>query len=206
MDKPAQAQYPIHDLLQKRWSPRAFSDRPVGADKLRSLFEAARWAPSSFNEQPWSLIVATKDDQANYDRLLQCLLEGNRAWARHAPVLMLSVAKLRFEEDGEPNREAFHDVGLAVENLVIQATALGLMVHQMAGFDVQKARETFEIPYGYEPVAAIAIGYTGDPALLPDRLRARELAPRSRKPLQDSVFAGRWGRVSPLVTEPTPSH
>ncbi|MGH7236266.1 MAG: nitroreductase family protein, partial [Nitrospiraceae bacterium] len=138
MDKPAQAQYPIHDLLQKRWSPRAFSGRAVEADKLRILFEAARWAPSSFNEQPWSFIVATKDDQANFDRLLRCLLEGNRAWARHAPVLRLSVAKLRFEEDGEPNRHAFHDVGLAVENLVIQATALGLVVHQMAGFDVQK--------------------------------------------------------------------
>jgi len=96
-------------------------------------------------------------------------------------------------------------VGLAVENLVIQATALGLMVHQMAGFDVQKARETFEIPAGYEPVAAVAIGYPGDPAMLPDRLRQRELGPRSRKPLQDSVFGGRWGRVSPLVTGSTPS-
>jgi len=149
--------------------------------------------------------VATKDDQADYDRLLQCLLEGNRAWAKYAPVLMLSVAKLRFEEDGEPNRHAFHDVGLAVENLVIQATALGLMVHQMAGFDIQKARETFEIPAGYEPVAAVAIGYPGDPAMLPDRERQRELGPHSRKPLQDSVFAGRWGRVSPLVTGPTPS-
>ena len=108
MEKPAQVQYPIHDLLQKRWSPRAFSAQPVESDKLRSLFEAARWAPSSFNEQPWSFIVATKDDQADYDRLLQCLLEGNRAWAKYAPVLMLSVAKLRFEEDGEPNRHAFH--------------------------------------------------------------------------------------------------
>lgn len=206
MDKPAQPQYPIHDLLQKRWSPRAFSDQPVEADKLRILFEAARWAPSSFNEQPWSFIVATKDDQENFDRLLQCLVEGNRAWARHAPVLMLSVAKLRFEEDGEPNRHAFHDVGLAAENLVIQATALGLRVHQMAGFDVQKARATFEIPVGYEPVAALAIGYPGDPARLPDRLREREIAPRSRRPLRESVFAGRWGRVSPLVTGTTPSH
>jgi nitroreductase len=204
MDKPAQAQYPIHDLLQKRWSPRAFSARPVEPAKLRSLFEAARWAPSSSNEQPWSFMVATKDDQANHDRFLQCLVEGNRAWAKYAPVLMLSVAKLRFEEGGEPNRHAFHDVGLAVENLVIQATAVGLMVHQMAGFDVQKARETFEIPDGYEPVAAVAIGYPGDPAMLPDRLRQRELGPRSRKPLQDSVFAGRWGRVSPLVTGSTP--
>src|SRR5438034_11661707 len=107
MDKLAQAQYPIHDLLQKRWSPRAFSAQPVESDKLRSLFAAARWGPSSFNEQPWSFVVATKDDQADYNRLLQCLLEGNRAWAQNAPVLMLSGAKLRFEADGAPEPHAF---------------------------------------------------------------------------------------------------
>src|SRR5436853_5896061 len=158
MDKLAQAQYPIHDLLQKRWSPRAFSAQPVESDKLRSLFEAARWAPSSFNEQPWSFIVATKDDQADYDRLLQCLLEGNRAWAKYAPVLMLSVAKLRFEEDGEPNRHAFHDVGLAVEKLVMQATDVQSTVPPMAGCVVQRARQTFHSPVAREPVAAMAIG------------------------------------------------
>src|SRR5213593_4411938 len=120
MDKLAQAQYPIHDLLQKRWSPRAFSAQPVESDKLRSLWEAARWAPSSYNEQPWSFIVATKEDPAEHARLLSCLVEGNIQWAQHAPVLMVSVAKLYFDEDHERNRHAFHDVGLAAANLVIQ--------------------------------------------------------------------------------------
>ncbi len=133
MEKPADAQYPIHDLIKRRWSPRAFSDRPVERDILRSLLEAARWAPSSNNEQPWNFIVATKDDQAEFSRLLSCLVEGNSLWAQHAPVLMVSVARMSFEDDGKPNRHAFHDVGQAVANLIVQATTLGLMVHQMAG-------------------------------------------------------------------------
>src|SRR5437879_4076372 len=127
MEKLAETQYPIHGLLRRRWSPRAFSSRPVEPDKLRSLWEAARWAPSSYNEQPWSFIVATKDDEAEYARLLSCLVEGNIQWAQHAPVLMVSVARLSFEEDGKPNRHAFHDVGQAVSNLIVQATALGLV-------------------------------------------------------------------------------
>ncbi|HEV8132361.1 MAG TPA: nitroreductase family protein [Acidobacteriota bacterium] len=199
MDKPAKADYPIHDLLKVRWSPRAFSDRTVEPDKLCTLLEAVRWAPSSFNEQPWSFIIATKEDKPEFDRLLSCLVEGNIAWAQHAPVLMLSVAKLFFEKNGKENRHAFHDVGLAVENLVIQATALGLTVHQMAGFHVEKARELFGIPERYEPVAAMAIGYPGDPESLPPQLRERESGPRTRKSLQEFAFTGRWGQVSPLV-------
>ena len=200
MEKRAETQYPIHDLLRRRWSPRAFSDRRVEPDKLRSLWEAARWAPSSYNEQPWSFIVATKEDEAEYARLLSCLVEGNILWAQHAPVLMVSVARLSFEEDGKPNRHAFHDVGQAVANLIVQATALGLVVHQMAGILPDKIRELYGIPGGHEAVAGIALGYPGDPATLPERLRQRELAPRSRKPIQDFVFAGRWGRPSPIVT------
>ncbi|WP_447978637.1 nitroreductase family protein [Candidatus Nitrospira bockiana] len=199
MEKPADARYPIHELLRRRWSPRAFSNRPVEPEKLRSLWEAARWAPSSFNEQPWSFMVAIRENRTDYDRLLNCLTESNQRWAHRAPVLMLSVAKLSFDEGGEPNRHAFHDVGLAVENLVIQATAFELVVHQMAGFHVDRAREEFQIPPGYEPVAAIALGYPGDPSELPDPLRQRELRPRSRKPIDEFVFSGAWGKASVLA-------
>lgn len=200
MEKPAETKYPIHDLLRRRRSPRAFADRRVEPEKLRSLLEAARWAPSSYNEQPWSFIVATKENPIEYERLLSCLVEGNIQWAQRAPVLMLSVAKLYFDRNRKGNRHAFHDVGLAIENLVIQATALGLFVHQMAGFHVEKARELFNIPDGYEPVAMMALGYLGDSETLPDQLRERELAPRTRKPLKEFVFTGYWGQTSPLIT------
>jgi len=193
MEKPADTQHPIHDLLKRRWSPRAFSDQPIEAETLCMLFEAARWAPSSNNEQPWRFIVANKDNETEWNRLLACLVEGNRKWAYRAPVLILSVASLNFQEDSTPNRHAFHDTGMAVENLVLQATALGLSTHQMAGFDVEKARADLKIPSGYEPVAVIAVGYPGDPASLPDRLRERELRPRSRQPISEWTFSGQWG-------------
>lgn len=199
MDKPAGAQYPIHDLLRTRWSPRVFSEQAVEAETLRSLWEAARWSPSSANEQPWRFIVATKDNPAEYGRLFGCLLEGNQRWVFRAPVLLLSVASLRFEDEGTPNRHALHDVGLATENLIIQATALGLFVHPMAGFRVEKAREEYQIPEGYEPVAMMTIGYAGDPSVLPDDLREREFRPRRRKSIDEFVFAGSWGHSSPLA-------
>jgi nitroreductase len=200
VEKPAKTQYPIHELLRRRWSPRAFSNRMVEPDSLRSLLEATRWAPSSYNEQPWSFLVAAKQDPAEHARLLSCLVEGNIQWAQHAPVLMVSVARLAFEDNGKPNRHAFHDVGQAVANLIVQATALGLVVHQMAGIHPEKIRELYSLPEGYEPVAGIALGYPGDPEALPERLRQRELAPRERKPVTEFVFTGRWGRTSPLVS------
>ena len=193
MEKPAETQYPIHDLLKRRWSPRAFAERPVEPEKLKSVFEAARWAPSSNNEQPWRFIVASKDDETEWNRLLACLVENNRKWAFRAPVLILSVASLNFEEDAKPNRHALHDTGMAVENLVLQVIALGLAAHQMAGFDVEKARADLKIPPGYEPVAMIAVGYPGDPDLLPDYLRERELQPRTREPISSWSFSGQWG-------------
>jgi nitroreductase len=199
MEKPAKTQYPIHDLLMRRWSPRAFAERPVEPDTLRSLFEASRWAPSSNNEQPWRFLVASKESKADWDRLFACLVEGNQKWAHRAPVLMLSVARLKFG-DGSPNRHAFYDTGMAVENLVIQATALGLFIHQMAGFRVDQARVECKIPDGYEPVAMIAVGYPGDPATLPDYLRERELKPRERNSISEFVFSGSWGIPSPAVT------
>ena len=199
MEKSADTQHPIHDLLKRRWSPRAFSDKPVEAEKLRILFEAARWAPSSNNEQPWRFIVANKDHETEWNLLFACLVEGNRQWAHRAPALILSVASLNFEDDSTPNRHAFHDTGMAVENLVLQATALGLSAHQMAGFDVEKARADLKIPSGYEPVAMIAVGYPGDPAQLSDRLRAREAQPRVRKPLTEFVYSATWEQPSPLL-------
>jgi nitroreductase len=199
MEKPAESQHPIHDLLRRRWSPHAFSERPLEAEKVWSLFEAARWAPSSNNEQPWRFLAASRDAGADYDRLLACLNEGNRKWAFRAPLLILSVAGLHFEDDDKPNRHAFHDTGLAAENLVLQAVALGLTAHQMAGFDVEKARASCLIPSGYEPVAMIAVGYPGDPAALQEYLREREMKPRERKPIDEFVFSSQWDMVSPLV-------
>jgi nitroreductase len=199
MDKPAPVDHPIEEILKRRWSPRAFSDRIVERDKLQRMFEAARWAASSFNEQPWSFIVATKEKPDEYAALLSCLTEKNQQWARRAPVLMVSVAKLNFEKNGKPNRHAFHDVGMAVSNLIVQATALGLYVHQMAGFSVETVRETYGVPEGFEPVAAVAVGYPDDPNVLPEQFRQQEVGPRQRKPIDSFIFEAKWGETSPLV-------
>jgi nitroreductase len=196
--RPAIVSAPLHDIVSHRWSPRAFENKPVTKEQLRSLFEAARWAASSYNAQPWFFIAATKDDPPAYQRVLDCFVEFNQGWAKNAPVVALSVARLNFE-DGRPNRHAFHDVGQASANLAIQATALGLQIHQMAGVLPDKARELFAIPEGYEAVAGIAIGYPADASSLPDALKERELAPRSRKPLDSFVFTGKWGQVLPAV-------
>ena len=197
MEKLAHPAFPIHELFIRRWSPRAFDERLVAAATLQTLLEAARWAPSSNNEQPWRFIVASKNHEVDWNRLFNCLAAGNQQWAVRAPVLMLSVASMHFEDDGKPNRHAFHDMGLATENLVLQATASGLVAHQMAGFDVEKARVDLRIPAGYEPVAMIAIGYPGNPDILPERLRERELRPRSRRPIGEWTFWGQWGTRIP---------
>jgi nitroreductase len=199
MEKPAPVNHPVEEILKRRWSPRAFSARTVEREKLQSLFEAARWAASSFNEQPWSFIVATKEKPEEYAALLSCLTEKNQQWAQLAPVLMVSVAKLNFEKNGKLNRHAFHDVGMAVSNLIVQATAFGLYVHQMAGFSVEKVRETYGVPDGFEPVAAIAIGYPDDPNVLPESFREQEIGPRRRKAIDSFVFEAKWGESSPLV-------
>lgn len=199
MHKPAPVEHPIHDLLRDRWSPRAFSERQVPTEILRSLFEAARWAPSSNNEQPWAFLVATKDDPEFHARLLSTLVEFNQTWAKHAPVLAIAVSELEFARSGHPNRNAFYDTGAAVADLTLEATACGLFVHQMAGFDPHKAIELCHIPKGWEPIAAFVIGYPGDPQSLPDTLRERELAPRSRKPLAEFVMSGSWGSPAPFL-------
>lgn len=200
MHKPAPTGHPIHALLRDRWSPRAFSDKPVDAKVLASLFEAARWAASSSNEQPWTYFVATKDNPEEFAKMLSVLVEFNAGWAKQAPVLVLAVARMNFHKNGTPNRNAFYDTGAASALLSVEATAQGLAVHQMAGFDHSKAKQAFEIPDDCEPIAAMAIGYSGDPESLPGKLRDREVAPRTRKPLTEFVMSGRWGHTSPIVS------
>ena len=199
--KAAPTDYPILDLLSKRWSPRAFAERPVEREKLLSLLEAARWSASSSNMQPWHFVVVTRDAQPEaFQRLLDCLMPGNQTWAQHAPVLILSVANLEGRR-GRENTYALHDVGLAVQNLIVQATALDLYAHQMAGFDQDAARQAFDIPPSHRPVTVTAVGYLGDPGALPEELRERELAPRERRPLSDYVYGESWGEPSPLLAD-----
>jgi len=157
--------------------------------------EAARWAPSCFNAQPWRFVVAPKRDAEGFEKLLGCLVEANRVWARDAAVLMLSVAALDFAHDGSPNRHALHDVGLAAAQLTLQAQDQGIRVHQMAGFDPARAIEVFNIPERHQPVAALALGYPGDPETLPEELKTREMAPRERTPQFEFAFSGAWGRA-----------
>ncbi len=191
MEKMAETEAPIHELIGRRWSPYSFSDKPVEPPMVMSLLEAARWAPSSFNEQPWSFVLGRASEPEGFERLASCLVEGN-AWAKKAPLLILSVAKLTFERNGKPNRHALHDVGLAVGNLILQGEALGLSTHQMAGFDAEQARTNLSIPEGFEPVAMIAVGHQGSPEDVDEALRKRDAAPRSRKPLTAFAFGAGW--------------
>jgi nitroreductase len=199
-EKKGLTNHPIHEFLAERWSPYAFQERPVAEDDLRSLFEAARWAASSYNEQPWSYIVATKENPDNFQQLLSCFIEANQVWAKNAPVLALGIVNLRFTRNNEDNRAAIHDLGLATGNLVVEATARGICVHQMIGILPDKAREIFNIPDGSEAWTGMAIGYQGNPMTLPDALKERDLTPRQRKPLEQFVFSGKWGNPSPLVS------
>ena len=199
LEKLAATEYPIHELLARRWSPYAFDSRPVPEVDLLSLFEAARWAASSFNEQPWRYIVATREHPDQFQQVLSCLVEFNQVWAKHAPVLALGIASLTSARNGQVNRAAVHDLGLAAGNLLVEATARGLVVHQMLGIFPDKARQLFDIPAGFEAWTAIAIGYRGKPSNLPEVLQERERLPRQRKPLPQFVFSGKWGTPSPFV-------
>ncbi|WP_051718736.1 nitroreductase family protein [Hymenobacter sp. IS2118] len=186
-------EYPILPVLAERRSPRAYTSQPVSADALNQLFAAASSAASCFGEQPWRYLVGARETSLEaYDKILTSMGEFNQAWAKAAPVLAVSIAKLHFSHDGNPNAWAKHDVGQATATLAIQATELGLQIHQMAGFAVDKIQAAFAIPAGYEPVAVFTIGYPGDPAGLPDGLRDKETAPRARKPLAEFMFEGTW--------------
>lgn len=197
--KIAHPDHPILPLIAERWSPYAFDPRPVEREKLLSCLEAARWAPSSYNEQPWTFILAERTDTAAFAQLVDCLAEGNRPWAKNAGVLMLTIVSKFFTKNGKPNRAAEHDIGLAAENMVLQAAALGLQGHQMIGIEPAKIRAAYKIPDSHEPLTAIALGYAA--AAQPgttEQFAQRDLNPRGRKSLAEIVISSTWGHSARL--------
>lgn len=194
MPRSASPDYPVNELISKRWSPYAYSNRLIPRADLRSIFEAARWAASSFNEQPWRYLVASRDQSQQFERMLSCLLDGNQAWAREAPTLAIGCARTTFSRNNKPNRVAQHDLGLASASLSLEAISRGVHVHQMAGILPDKAREIFAIPQEFEPVTALAMGYWAGPNAGSRELQARDAGERSRRPQADFVFGGTWGR------------
>jgi nitroreductase len=195
MAKPAQPDYPILPAIVDRWSPYYYDPRPVKREDLLTCLEAARWAASAYNEQPWAFLIATREDKQSFDTMLRCLVEANQQWAQHAGALVLTTVSRHFTRNGKPNRTAEHDLGLAMGNFCAQATALGLHVHQMAGIEPGRIREVYALPEGHDPVTAVAIGYAGDAAHAPadHPLAQRDVGARTRKPLGEFVFAGRFG-------------
>jgi len=190
-------EYPILPQLTQRRSPRAYTSQPVSAEALQQLFTAAGSAASCFGEQPWRFVVGSQaTSQEAYDKILGTLAEFNQAWAKKAPVLAIAIAKTTFSHDNNPNKWATHDVGQAVATLAVQGVELGLQIHQMAGFSAEAARTGFSIPAGYEPVSVFTIGYPGEVEALPEQLRERELAPRTRKPLAEFMFEGHWPQLA----------
>ncbi len=194
--------YPIQTLITDRWSPFAFDDRPVAHEDLLALLEAARWSASAANEQPWSYVIATRDEPEEHARLLSCVEDVNMPWAKFAPVLMLGCARLTLEHSGQPYATAEHDLGLASANLVFEATARGLGVHQMIHIHRERARQLYQIPEGVKPVAGLAIGYAGADGRLSESFRKEDQIRRLRKPLDSFVFTGSWSEVALLVKKP----
>lgn len=194
--KPAITSVKIHDLMQSRWSPRAFDpDKPVSHDDLLALLEAARWAASCYNDQPWRFIVCNKHtDAVSWQNALSTLVERNQLWAKNAPILIQSVAMAKFNHNDKPNRWAMYDTGAAAASLCLQATALGLIAHQMGGFDAEKSHELFHIPSDCTPMAMMAVGYQGSIDLLDEDFKATELAERTRAALYERFYAGQWGK------------
>jgi nitroreductase len=192
-------EHPIENLLYQRWSPYVYAPRPVEQDKLQQCLTAASWAASSYNEQPWTFLVARREDEAEFAKMLGCLVEANQQWACNAGVLMLTVIARNFTKNGKPNRVAEHDLGAAACNMALQAAAIGLAVHQMAGVEVSKIRTTYAVPEGYDPMTGIALGYAGDLASADDELAKRDQDRRGRKSLSEIVFSGKWGEKSTLV-------
>ena len=188
MQKSNQFEHPISDLIKNRKSTRAFSGRPIEAERISSLFEATRWAPSSTNEQPWVFIYATRDQDELWNKLFTCLNDGNKIWAKDAPLLILSLARKNFTRFSGANTYAMYDLGGANSFLSLQAVELGLQVRQMAGFDHNKAIRQLNIPDTYDVGVFIAVGYPGDPHTLPENLKLRELAPRERFLQQEFVM------------------
>ena len=182
------------DLLTGRWSPRAFAPRAIDAADLATLFEAARWAPSCYNGQPWHFVLARRGDAA-HEALFPTLMGANQAWAATAPLLVLNVVNKNFSHNGKPNGWSWYDLGLAVGNLLAQATHLGILAHQMAGFDAQQAHARLGLPADCDAVAVMALGYLGDPATLPSGVEEKSRDARERKPLPTFVHDGAWGKA-----------
>jgi len=183
---------PVLELILRRWSPRAFAEKPVSESDLATLFTAASWAASSFNEQPWRFLVGRKGDET-WNKIFSSLAGANQGWTKAAPVLYVAIAKNTFSHNGSPNRVAVHDVGAACATLSLQATAMGLHTHGMAGFDPQALRAAFGIPGEYDPISCWTLGYLGEPETLADNYRKTETQPRTRKPIDSFVFA-EWER------------
>ncbi len=182
--KQPQTDYDIHPLMQKRWSPRAFSVREITEEQLHELFEAARWAPSSFNEQPWRYVYAHKNTDG-FDQLLACLASGNQAWAHSAAVLMVTMYRKTFSKNGKPNPSAPHDLGMANTQLILQAAHRDIYGHYMAGFDKERVRSLLALDEDTEPLCMGALGYLGDPDQLEEPLKKREYTPRSRMDIRE---------------------
>ena len=177
----------VQEIFLRRWSPRAFADKDVSNDDLKRVFEAARWSASSYNEQPWRFFLGRRGD-ATYQKIFDSLVEFNQGWAKSAPVLILSVASNKFSQNGKSNYYGLHDTGTSTGYLSLEASALGLHTHSMAGFDHTKARKAFNVPADYDMGAVTALGYLGDPNTLHDSLRAQEISPRQRKPISEFVL------------------
>lgn len=187
---------PIQPLLAQRYSGVSYDPaRPVSQADLRTLTEAARWSPSCFGDQPWRFLICSKTDNRDaWDKAFACLGEGNQPWCQHAPVLVVICHDTQFVHNDKPNAHAAYDTGAASMSMCIQATALGLMTHQMAGFSADKARELFAIPERYKALVMMTIGYQLNEAQLPEQFKARELKPRARSPLESRFFGGVWGQ------------
>ncbi|GAB2945429.1 hypothetical protein GCM10027048_08070 [Hymenobacter coalescens] len=186
--KLAQTHYPVADFIKHRWSPRAFTPQPIEDDALRTLFEAAAWAPSALNEQPWQFVYAHREQTEAFHHLWNCLLPGNQPWAKDAAVLVVVLARKTFGQNHQPNRHYLHDVGMATANLLLQAGTMGIHGHVMGGFDLAKTQQALHLPADLEPATFLALGYVGTPEQLEEPFRSRELTPRSRKPLNEFVF------------------
>lgn len=188
----------IHKLIRERRSIRAFADTPISKDSLLRLIEAARWASSSMNDQPWRFIVSFKDTP-EFEAMVETLNESNKIWASKGAAMIFVLAS-KEHSNGLANKYAWHDVGLAIGNLSIQATEEGIYLHQMGGFDHSLALKNFQVPDNFDAISMIVLGYPGDPKQLPERLKERELKPRERKPLSTMVFSGQFGQ-SFMLTE-----
>lgn len=204
MSRAAPAMFPIHELLASRWSPVGFDRRPVEPHKLQSMLEAARWAPSSRNGQPWRFVVGIRGQDDTFDRLADCLAGRNREWAPVAPVLILAVAMTVWPLSGKAHVHAMHDVGLATENLLLQGFACGLHCHPMGGFDAARVTELLGMPEDARPTTMIAVGYRGGTDHLSESLGRNDEQPRVRRPLSETVYGGRWGSAHPLVVDAEP--